>query len=160
MAKKHVFWVKGSYEKRSLEEQGDLSLKVMGKKFGSCSSKYDVLYFPVLRPPFISTSPMINFQSIFQPPSRPPPFKFGIIKYSFEEAKNSEIDHLSPNAIFSFCDCRWIYLYEHELIMLRHHLPQRFHQSRYSENMATQYMSWCFKYRSSKDILKEGFFVW
>ena len=86
MAKKHVFGVKGSYEKRSLEEQPDLSLKVMGKKFGSCSSKYDVLYFPVLRSPFISTSPMINFQSILQPPSRPPPFIFGIIKYSFEEA--------------------------------------------------------------------------
>ena len=102
MAKKHVFWVKGSYEKRSLEEQGDLSLKVMGKKFGSCSSKYDVLYFPVLRPPFISTSPMINFQSIFQPPSRPPPFKFGIIKYSFEETKIPKLIIFHPTLFFRF----------------------------------------------------------
>ena len=49
MAEKHVFGVKGSYEKRSSEEQRDLSLKVMEKKFGSCSSKYNVLYFPVPR---------------------------------------------------------------------------------------------------------------
>ena len=82
MTEKHVFGVKDSYEKCSLEEQRDLSLKIMGKKFGSCSSKYNVLYFPVPRPAFIPSSPMINFQSIFEPPFPPTPIYIRITKDS------------------------------------------------------------------------------
>ena len=40
---------------------------------GSCSSKYNVFYFPASHPLFISTSPIINFQNIFQPSPPPSP---------------------------------------------------------------------------------------
>ena len=37
-----------------------------GKKFGSCSSKYNLFYFPA--PTFFNSNlPIINFQIIFQP---------------------------------------------------------------------------------------------
>ena len=50
----------------------------VGKKFGSCFSKYNVFYFPPPPTSFIPTSPIINFRNIFHSPRRPfiptPPF--------------------------------------------------------------------------------------
>ena len=70
MAKKHVFWVKGLYEKRSLEEQGDLSLKVMGKKVWKLFLEIRCFVFSSPLPPLLFEPPQWLIFKIF---SNPPP---------------------------------------------------------------------------------------